>query len=109
MTRVSRLAVVAALFGSAVFAFPQGSAQAPADASANIPALEQFHSVIMQIWHEAWPAKDTALLRKLQPEVEKGILEVAAAPLPGILHEKRRAWEEGVRKLQAAGAEYKSA
>jgi len=86
-----------------------GFAQTPADAVAQVPALDAFHEVIAQIWHEALPNKDAATLRKLAPEVEKGIAKVAAAPLPGILREKKAAWEEGVKKLQSAGTEYKAA
>jgi hypothetical protein len=86
-----------------------GFAQTPADAVAQVPALDTFHEVIYRIWHEAWPKKDAAMLQKLLPEVEKGIDAVAAAPLPGILREKKTAWEEGVKKLQGAGAEYKAA
>jgi hypothetical protein len=86
-----------------------GFAQTPADAVAQVPALDAFHEVIAQIWHEAFPNKDAATLRKLAPEVEKGIAKVAAAPLPGILREKKAAWEEGVKKLQSAGTEYKAA
>ncbi len=84
-------------------------AQMPEETVARVPALDNFHEVIYQIWHDAWPKKDTALLQKLLPEVEKGIADVASAPLPGILREKKTPWEEGVRKLQAAGAEYKAA
>jgi hypothetical protein len=80
-----------------------------ADAVASVPALETFHEVIAKIWHEAWPKKDVAMLRQLLPDVEKGISEVASAKLPGILREKKAAWDEGVKKLQSAGAEYKSA
>jgi hypothetical protein len=76
---------------------------------ADVPALHAFHEVIFKIWHEAWPKKDTAMLRQLLPDVEKGIAEVASAKLPGILHEKKSAWDEGVKKLQGAGAEYKAA
>jgi hypothetical protein len=83
--------------------------QKPADATASVPALEKFHEVIFKIWHEAWPKKDTAMLRQLLPDVEKGILEVASAPLPGILREKKAAWDEGIKKLQNIGAEYKAA
>lgn len=83
--------------------------QKPAEATAKVPELDAFHEVIYQIWHEAWPKKDAALLRKLLPEVEKGIANVAAAPLPGILHEKKDAWSKAVADLQAAGMEYKSA
>jgi hypothetical protein len=71
--------------------------------------LDAFHEVIFRIWHEAWPKKDTALLQKLVPDVEQGIASVAAAPLPGILRDKKDAWGEGVRKLQSAGADYKAA
>ena len=49
------------------------------------------------------------MLQKLLPDVEKGIASVAAAQLPGILRDKKEAWDEGVRKLQGAGAEYKAA
>jgi hypothetical protein len=84
-------------------------AQRPADATARVPALDSFHEVIYKIWHEAWPEKNVALLRQLLPEVEKGISDVASAQLPGILREKRAAWEEGLRKLQAVGSEYKAA
>jgi hypothetical protein len=86
-----------------------GFAQTSADAVAKVPALDDFHEVIHQIFHEALPKKDTAMLHKLAPEVEKGIKAVAAAPLPGILREKKAAWKEGVKKLQSAGAEYKAA
>jgi hypothetical protein len=86
-----------------------GPLQKPAEATASVPELTAFHEVIYQIWHEAWPKKNTALLQKLLPDVEKGIASVAAAPLPGILHEKKAAWSKGVVDLQAAGAEYKTA
>ena len=49
------------------------------------------------------------MLQKLLPDVEKGIASVAAAPLPGILRDKKSAWDEGVRKLQSAGADYRAA
>lgn len=86
-----------------------GPMQKPAEATASVPELTAFHEVIYQIWHEAWPKKNTALLQKLLPDIEKGIANVAAAPLPGILREKKAAWNKGVVDLQAAGAEYKAA
>jgi hypothetical protein len=86
-----------------------GYAQRPAETVASVPALDAFHEVIFKIWHEAWPKKDTAMLQKLLPDVEKGIASVAAAPLPGILRDKKNAWDEGVRKLQSAAADYKAA
>jgi hypothetical protein len=99
-------AALALMLGSAV---SSGFAQRPAETVASVPALDAFHEVIFKIWHEAWPKKDTAMLQKLLPDVEKGIASVAAAPLPGILRDKKDAWDESVRKLQSAGAEYKAA
>jgi len=81
----------------------------PADATASVPALDSFHEVIHKIWHEAWPKKDTATLRQLVPDVQKGIAAVASAQLPGILKEKKAAWEEGVKRLENAGLEYRTA
>ena len=101
--------VLGALFLTFVFAGVSGYAQRPAETVASVPALDTFHEVIFKIWHEAWPKKDTAMLRKLLSDVEKGIASVAAAPLPGILRDKKDAWDEGIRKLQSAGADYKAA
>jgi len=86
-----------------------GYAQRPAETVAEVPALDSFHEVIFKIWHEAWPNKDAAMLQQLLPEVEKGIAAVSSAQLPGILRDKKAVWEEGVKKLQSAGADYKTA
>jgi hypothetical protein len=107
--QMKRYGIAAALIFALGVMVVSGYAQKPADAVAEVPALDTFHEVIYKIWHEAWPKKDAAMLQKLLPEVEKGIETVAAAPLPGILREKKTAWEEGVKKLQTAGAEYKAA
>jgi hypothetical protein len=97
--------------GLLVFGFPAISsyAQRPAEATAEVPALDSFHEVIFKIWHEAWPQKNTAMLRQLVPDVGKGIAAVASAPLPGILRDKKAAWDEGVKKLRDAGSEYAAA
>ena len=79
------------------------------ETAAKVPALESFHTIIFKIWHDAWPKKDTALLQKLLPDVEKGINTIVGAQLPGILREKKAAWDENVKKLQAIGADYKVA
>jgi hypothetical protein len=84
-------------------------AEKPVEATASVPALADFHEVIYKIWHEAWPKKDTALLKKLLPEVETGIAKVASAQLPGILREKKPIWDKGVQDLKNAGMEYKAA
>lgn len=102
----TRAAVFGFLFFSGIFCI---YAQNPADAIAEVPELTAFHEVIFKIWHEAWPNKDTAMLKELLPDVERGISQVAEAKLPGIMREKKSAWEDGVTKLQASGTEYKAA
>ena len=79
-----------------------------AEAKAEVPELRAFHTVIFEIWHGAWPKKDTAQLAALLPKVEAGVQSVAGAELPGILRERKSAWDEGVKGLQAIAAEYKS-
>jgi hypothetical protein len=94
-----------ALTASGIIAYAQRSEETVA----SVPALNSFHEVIYKIWHEAWPKKDTAMLQQLLPDVEKGISAVASADLPGILRDKKTVWDEGVKKLQTAGADYKAA
>jgi hypothetical protein len=101
-----RIAIVGLLL--CIYSF-SSYAQKPADADAKVPELASFHEVIFKIWHEAWPNKDTKMLKDLQPSVEEGIAKVVAAKLPGILREKKSAWEEGIEKFKNAGAEYKAA
>ncbi len=79
------------------------------ETTGNVPALFDFHEVIVRIWHEAWPAKDVALLARLQPDVDKGVAAIAAAELPGILRERKAAWTKGVAELQRIAGEYRAA
>jgi len=83
--------------------------ETPGDASANVPALTEFHKVIYRIWHEAWPNKDYDLLASLLPEISKGTAAIAGAELPGILRDKKVAWEKAVKELQDIVQEYRSA
>jgi hypothetical protein len=84
-------------------------ARAPQDPSTSVPELEKFHDVIMPMWHTAYPAKDYVELRKIAPDVQAGVAKIAAAKLPGILHEKEAAWAKGIATLQAAAAAYAKA
>ncbi len=83
--------------------------QHPSETSAEVPALNNFHTVIYTIWHDAWPGKDTKKLEALAPDVESGVKEIAAAALPGILRERKDAWDMQVKALQAIAADYRSA
>jgi hypothetical protein len=77
--------------------------------AAELPAFTAMHEVIMPLWHDAWPAKDTQALAKMLPAIEKHTAAVAKAELPGILRDKRTAWEAGVVKLQATVSDYRAA
>jgi hypothetical protein len=84
-------------------------AQTNQESSATVPVLDAFHEVIMPMWHTAYPAKDYAALRTIAKNVEAGVAKIAAAKLPGILHEKEAAWAKGLAELKAAGAAYAKA
>ena len=79
------------------------------DTVAMVPALRDFHTVIFTIWHTAWPAKDTAMLTALVPDIVKGTEAILSAPLPGILREKADAWKKGVGDLRAIVEQYRNA
>ncbi len=79
------------------------------EVSATVPALMEFHKVIYKIWHTAWPNKDYNMLTALLPEVEKGTASIVSAELPGILRDKKPAWDKGVEELRAIVQEYKTA
>jgi hypothetical protein len=77
--------------------------------TARVPALDQFHTVIFTLWHEAWPKKDTTMLATLLPEIDKGAKSVADAQLPGILRDKKTSWDKGIEGLRESVTEYRAA
>lgn len=83
--------------------------QRSTELKAEVPALTQFHTVIFKLWHTAWPQKDTAMLAALLPEVQQGVDSISMAALPGILRDKKPAWEARVKELKAIAAEYRGA
>lgn len=101
--------LIAAVLLMMMAGLPASAQERTEETTPRVQALDSFHEVIARIWHEAWPQKNTALLKQLIPQVEKGIAEVASAPLPGILRDKKPAWDEGVKKLKQAGSEYSAA
>lgn len=93
----------------ALITLPVMGFQHESEAKAEVPALSEFHEVIYVIWHEAWPAKDHAKLRSLLPDIEKGAARLSSAALPGILHHKQSAWNEGIQALESTVEEYRTA
>lgn len=81
----------------------------PQESRSDVPELWEFHEVIYQIWHEAWPDKNSELLKQLLPDIEEGYTKLAQASLPGILHEKQGKWEKGIKEISNIISEYKDA
>lgn len=79
------------------------------ETESTVPELIEFHEVIYPLWHTAFPAKDFTALRGFLPEIEAGAAKINAAILPGILSEKKQAWESGLAELNKAVAVYKKA
>ncbi len=77
------------------------------ETSARVPSLEEFHTVIYKLWHDAWPKNDFEALKSLYPDIERGCDSIESARLPGILHEKAEAWQANVKKLREIVAAYK--
>ena len=73
------------------------------------PELTKFHGVVHKIWHTAWPAKDTVMLKGLAPEIDRRGEEVCTAELPGILREKKSDWIKSTERLRLILAQYKNA
>jgi hypothetical protein len=80
-----------------------------AETNSEVPELWEFHDVIYQIWHEAWPEKNTEMLKDLIPEIELGFTKLEKASLPGILRDKQEAWTEGIQGMAVIIENYKKA
>ncbi len=79
------------------------------ETSSDVPELWEFHDVIYQIWHEAWPEKNTAMLNDLIPEIEAGFAKLEKASLPGILRDKQEDWIKGIQDMAGIIETYKKA
>jgi hypothetical protein len=95
--------------GAVAVAAAQAQGPKPSELRAEVPAYSSMHDVIMPMWHDAWPAKDTKALAKMLPSIERHTAAIADAELPGVLREKKTAWDEGVTKLQVATQDYRAA
>ncbi len=107
MNKIARIVLIASLFvvGPALVAehIPDPETES------TVPELIEFHEVIYPIWHTAFPAKDFAALRGFLPEIEAGMARINAAKLPGILRDKKQAWEKGLIEFNLAVEAYKKA
>ena len=76
------------------------------DSESTVPELVDFHEIIFPIWHTAFPAKDYIALRGFMTAIDAQAAKINAAVLPGILREKKQAWESGLAEFNLAVAGY---
>lgn len=85
--------------------FSQDSTMAH-EISGNVPELMEFHNVIYEIWHDAYPKKDITALKSYVNDVNSYAEKVYDAKLPGILRDKETKWQAGLEELRKAVDDY---
>ncbi len=65
-----------------------------------VPELDDLHEVIYELWHDAYPDKNYAMIKELLPQADELTAKLDAAALPGILRDKQAQWDEGKVKLK---------
>lgn len=107
MTKKTPALLAAAL--ALVLSAPALATTIDPETEARVPALTSFHEVIYPLWHDAWPKKDVEALAALTPKVDSGVEAIAKAELPGILRDRKKAWDEAVARLVAIQGDYDAA
>jgi hypothetical protein len=74
--------------------------------TSSVPALTDFHEVIFEIWHTAYPEKDINALKGFVPQIKESMEELNKAVLPGILKDKEADWNKQLKDLNEAAENY---
>ena len=77
--------------------------------SGDVPELMDFHNVIYEIWHNAYPNKDITALKSYVNDVNSYAEKIYDAKLPGILRDKETKWQAGLVELKKAVEDYNNA
>lgn len=113
MRVTARFQILALASAFSVLLLPAALAQAPGqqagELEARVGVLSDFHDVIYQIWHTAWPEKNVGLLVDLLPQVKQYSDTLSRVTLTGILRDKQDAWDQGTAALQKTVSEYEAA
>jgi hypothetical protein len=75
----------------------------------SLPELAEFHEVIFQLWHEAWPNHDYETMIALLPTVREHVGILQDVELPGIVREEQEGWDAGMERLTESLALYETA
>ncbi len=81
----------------------------PDELTTSIPELTEFHSTIYELWHNAWPNKDTDKLKELLPAIQEGYKTLKEVKLPGILRDKETMWSKNLDAFSTIINEYENA
>ncbi|MDQ7821435.1 MAG: hypothetical protein RDV48_01435 [Candidatus Eremiobacteraeota bacterium] len=85
---------------------PCAAAGDDAETKSEVQALNDFHIIIYQIWHKYYPEKDYENLKKALPEIKTRAALVYKAQLPGILRDRKKAWDAQVENLKECVKKY---
>ncbi len=81
----------------------------PAEITSTVPELADFHEIIFQIWHEAYPAKDYDALKAFVPQIKSDVESINQAKLPGILRDREADWKRQLNELNISAKNYYNA
>ena len=113
MSGIRTMQFLSLLFLLSIIPIPSALSQTPdshaEEIEASVAVLSDFHEVIFQIWHTAWPEKNVAMLSELLPQVKHYSDTLSRVTLPGILRDKQDAWNQGTATLQDIVAQYEAA
>jgi hypothetical protein len=74
--------------------------------TSSVPELFEFHDIIYEIWHNAYPAKDIKALKAFVPQIKEGMKKINNAKLPGILREKEDKWKNQLKEFSNSAENY---
>ncbi|MBN1632889.1 MAG: hypothetical protein JW917_01840 [Ignavibacteria bacterium] len=74
-----------------------------------VQELSDFHEVIHEMWHEAYPSKDISKLKSFVPDIKVHIEKINNVSLPGILQDKVNKWKEALQLLNSTAEQYYAA
>lgn len=75
----------------------------------NLPELDEFHEVVQQMWHDAYPNKDVKMLKDLLPLIQTSVEKIYKVELPPLLNESKEKWDQNVEQLRNSSEKYKQA
>jgi hypothetical protein len=79
------------------------------ETNAQVPALDNFHKIIVPIWHTYWKKNDIESLKKAIPEIDKYVTDIYKSEMTGILRDKKEKWNIAKDTLKSLVASYKNA